>query len=303
MHSGEQEGFSTTTGHHSSPGTEAAMRAELYITCEDREKGDPAVQAHGTDGSGELGFYPTQGRKLRPARPLRRRSDRTIPEIPAPSPGAGAEKGVTVLFHLSLGKLFSFSAAITQYPARPGDTSKVPAGRPSPPRTPSRSDKRGTVPPPGRTHGSFPIKPGRDGSWGGTHAAVVSGPVHHGLVVRRIPSEREGGAAQPQLLCPSQPRRSALLQRPMGLSSATALPLGGGQPPAVARRQRPAPLAVPPGPWRRRAPAPGRAAARPRRAERRSPRPRASPRLPARQRLRGGRRLGRAPRPAARPAP
>lgn len=96
---------------------------------------------------------------------------------------------------------------------------------------------------------------------GGTHAAVVPGPVHHSLVVRSIPGEREGGAAQPELLSPPQPRRSPLLRRTAGLSPGAALPLGRGHSATAALRR--APFAAPPASWGCRTPAPGRSAARP----------------------------------------
>lgn len=56
--------------------------------------------------------------------------------------------------------------------------------------------------------------PGWRARVGGTHTAVVAGPVHHGLVVRRVPSERKGGAGQFQLLHPET--RGFPLQRVWG---------------------------------------------------------------------------------------
>lgn len=56
-----------------------------------------------------------------------------------------------------------------------------------------------------------------------THAAVVSGPVHHGLVVGRVPSQRKRGAGQPELLGrrPSGPRCLHLLLETLGQRAAS----------------------------------------------------------------------------------
>lgn len=69
----------------------------------------------------------------------------------------------------------------------------------------------------------------------GTHAAVVSRPVHHGLIVGRVPGQRERGAGQPELFGrrPPGPRRLHLLPETLGQRAASSGTIGQGSGPGV----------------------------------------------------------------------
>lgn len=73
----------------------------------------------------------------------------------------------------------------------------------------------------------------------GTHAAVVPRPVNHGLIVGRVPGQRERGAGQTELLrgrAPS-PRRAHLLPGTLGLRAACFGAIGSSSGPGVSTLQ------------------------------------------------------------------
>lgn len=148
MQSGEQQGFSTTTVHHSSPRTEAAKRAEVYITCEER-KGTQLCRHMGQTGAGSRGSPLDKGEGSGQPSPLGR-APIALPRRSQLCLRGGGWEGVPILLHPFPCKLFYFSAPCT---SSLGNRSKVPVKRPSPPRTPGRS---GTIPAqPGRVEGAI----------------------------------------------------------------------------------------------------------------------------------------------------
>lgn len=212
-----------------------ACRA-VYYKCGGREQGNPAVRAHGTDWSGEPGVLPAQGRRLRPARPLWRRSGRAAPATPALPSGAGGEKRSHSPSPLP-GKTFLFFGGHRFVsPLPPAIRARCPPSAPLLPAPPAAAAGAAPSRPAAGRAAPSPPNPAGSGRRGDTHAAVVPGPVHHGLVVRRVAGEGEGGAAQPQLLQPEAGGAGVPRLPPRGAARPRGAPRAAAPPPPAPGR-------------------------------------------------------------------
>lgn len=88
------------------------------------------------------------------------------PGDPSSAFGGGGRKAFPFSFTSPRENFSLLRRPSLRVPPPPGHKGEVPAKRPSPPRTPGRSGRRGTVPPGGWACGPLPAKPSRVGAPG-----------------------------------------------------------------------------------------------------------------------------------------